>query len=243
VTRERGGRFGETRWTLVLDAGDASSPKAQEALATLCRHYWSPLHAFVRAQGYSPEDAEDLTQSFFERLIARRDLSAVDPARGRFRSFLLAALKHFLANARDRDRTVKRGGRHVHVRLDDPDPDVASFSATEQVTPETLFEQQWLAAVIQRVCNRLEAETDEARRPLVRHLASPVRDAENDRPLREVAASLGMSDGAARVALHRLRRRFRDLLQEEIADTVADSADIEDEIRHLFAVAAGGRRT
>jgi RNA polymerase sigma factor (sigma-70 family) len=224
----------------VLAAREASSPRADEALADLCQQYWAPLHAFVRAQGHTPEDAEDLTQAFFERLIAHRDLSSVDPARGRFRSFLLAALKHFLANARDHDRTLKRGGGYVHVPLDSSDGNTTSPEPTDGVNPEMLFEQQWLAAVIRRVSSQLEAETDESKRPLVRHLAGPITGQVEDVPLREVAGSLGMSEGAVRVALHRLRRRFRDLLREEIAHTVADPADVEDEIRHLFAVAARG---
>lgn len=233
-----GGRFVETRWTLVVNASEASSRRGEEALAELCRQYWAPLNSFIRAKGYSREDAEDLTQAFFERLIMRRDLAAADPARGRFRSFLLAAVRNFLLNERDRDRTIKRGGRHVHVPLEAPDDRPGFAEPADRLTPEALFEQQWVATIITRVLRRLEAETDEARRPLVQHLAGPMTGQVEEVPVRHLAASLGLSDGAARVALHRLRRRFRDLLREEIAQTVADPGDVDDEIRHLFAVAS-----
>lgn len=236
----RPGRFAETRWTLVVTAGGKTSPRAEEALAELCRQYWSPLYGFIRAQGYSREDAEDLTQGFFERLIARRDLAAGDPARGRFRSFLLVAVKHFISNARDHQRTIKRGGRHIHVPLDPPEDRPGFAEPANRLTPEAVFEQQWVTTVIDRVMRRLEEETDDDKRPLVRHLAAPLTGGPELLPMRDLAATLGIADGAARVALHRLRRRFRDLLREEIAQTVEHPSDVEDEIRHLLAIASQG---
>ena len=232
-------RFAETRWTLVVTAGGVSSPRAEEALAELCREYWAPLHLFIRAQGHSHEDAEDLTQAFFERLIARRDLAAVDPARGRFRSFLLAAVKHFLSNARDHQRTLKRGGGHVHVPLERPDDRPGFPEPADRLNPEALFEQQWVMTVIERVLERLDAETGHAKSPLVRHLGGPLTGEGEEQPMRDLAASLGLSDGAVRVALHRLRRRFGDLLREEIAQTVMDPSEVDDEIRHLLGIASG----
>jgi RNA polymerase sigma factor (sigma-70 family) len=233
-----GGRFADTRWTLVLTARDAPSPAADEALAELCRQYWRPLHAFTCAQGYSADDAADLTQAFFERLIAKRDLANVDRSRGRFRSFLLASLKHFLANARDHDRAVKRGARHVHIPLEDLAGERTGDLVADGITPETLFEEEWLAAVLERVIARLRSETDAERFPLVEFLAAPLFRGDPEAPLRTLAEQLSMSEGAIRVALHRMRRRLRHLLEEEVAATVADRSDVEAEIRYLFAVAA-----
>lgn len=231
-------RFGETRWTLVVSAGGPASPRAEQALAELCRLYWSPLHGFIRAQGYSSEDAEDLTQGFFERLIARRDLSAVDQTRGRFRSFLLAAVRHYISNARDHDRALKRGGGQVHMPLEASDEGTPLPEPADCRTPEAVFEQQWVETVINRVLIRLDAETAESRSPLIRHLAAPLTGEVHEVPIRDLAAELGLSDGALRVALHRLRRRFGDLLREEIAQTVVDPADVDEEIRYLLGIAS-----
>ena len=238
-----GHRFSPTRWTLVVAAGAASSPESDAALAELCEDYWAPLRGFIQARGYSREDAEDLTQAFFERLIARRDLAAVDPARGRFRSFLLAAVTHFLSNARDHEQAAKRGGRHRHVPLEEGRSRGHFPEPVGSVNPEAVFDRQWLATLIRHVVARLEAETDESKHPLVRLLVAPLTDLDGDEDdsigAREVAAAIGMSEGAARVALHRLRRRFAELLRQHVAQTVADPADIEEEIRYLFVIASG----
>jgi RNA polymerase sigma factor (sigma-70 family) len=228
-------RFQETRWTLVLAAGGASSPRSREALSELCEQYWSPLYAFARARGLSPEDAQDATQGFFERLIAHRDLASVDPARGRFRAFLLVAFKHFLANERDRTQALKRGGAQTFVPLD-ADDRVRPIEPADLDTPEVLFERQWARTVVLGAVDRLTADSDPAALPLVRHLAAVITGDGADMPIRDLGERLGISEGAARVALHRMRQRLRTALTDEIAQTVGRRDEVADELRHLMAV-------
>jgi len=223
---------------MVLAAGaESSSPGVQEALGALCETYWYPLYAFLRSRGYSAENAQDLTQAFFARLLEKHTIRHADPARGRFRSFLLAALKNFAANERDRETAGKRGGNVAVLSLEIETAE-GRFQreppSTE--TPERIFDRQWALALLDKVMSRLNAETSRSGKPsqfdrLKAHLTG-------DQPQRsyaETAAELGTSEGAIKVAVHRLRRRFRDLVRDEIAQTVSSPGEIEDEIRHLWS--------
>jgi len=226
--------FQTTRWTLVRAAGLAPAPERRAALETLCRAYWPPVYAFVRRGGATPVQAEDLTQAFFARLLAKDDFAQADPERGRFRSFLLAALRHFLANERERERSAKHGPRPLSL-------DSAALSELESGlepasadTPEREFERTWAAAVLERGRARLAAEQESARkgaqwRALEPHLANTDERGHGA----ALAAALGISENAVRVALHRLRRRFAELVREEVRETVAPG-EVEDELRELW---------
>lgn len=230
--------FTTTRWTLVLAAGGGSTPKAQVALAELCGLYWPPLYAYARRHGYSVEEAQDLTQAFFVRLLEKQSIQVADPQRGRFRSFLLASFKHFAANERDHDHARKRGGGQLPISLEF-DAEEARYSAepANTLTPEALFEQQWARRVLDRVLAVLRAECIKSRKESV---FTAVRDLlvgeKSPGGYAAIAATLKTTEGAIKVMVHRLRRRFRDLLRVEIGATVSDESEIDDEIRHLMAV-------
>jgi RNA polymerase sigma factor (sigma-70 family) len=233
-------RFLTTQWSVVLAAGDAASEQSTQALATLCELYWYPLYAFVRRRGYDPDAAQDLTQAFFARVIEKAYLRDATPARGRFRSFLLGSLKHFLANEWDYARRLKRGGGagilpldvelgegERRYRLEPPDDE----------TPERLFERRWAVALLDRVVARLRDELWEAGKGAQFEILKPVLTGEpTGETYAQLGERLGMSEGAVKVAVHRLRRRVRALLLEEIARTVEDPGDVDDEIQHLFEV-------
>jgi len=211
-------RFQTTNWSLVFAAG--GSP---DALNDLCARYWTPVYAYVRRCGVDRADAEDLTQAFFGRMLEHRDFEQADPRRGKFRSFLLGALKHFLSNERDRARAKKRGGDVVHVEID-------IAAAADALTPDQVFDKQWALAVVERALAALrEAGEPEHLLPFL----------SGDEPYAALAAERKTSEGALRVAVHRLRRRFRDQLRRIVEETVADRADIDDEIRFLIAAVAG----
>lgn len=230
-----GKKFSTTRWSLVLDAREDSSDTSAEALAELCESYWYPLYAFVRRQGHSPEDAADLTQSYFAKLLEKNYLKDVRPEAGRFRSFLLASLKHFLYNEWDRQKAQKRGG---HVRTVPLDADGAehrySIEPVEHLTPEDVYEQHWALVVLERTLDRLAEETPESKRFRFEKLRPFLIGEGPDITYREMAAELGMSESGIKVAVHRLRRRFGANLRQEIEQTVADPKEVDDEIRHLL---------
>jgi RNA polymerase sigma-70 factor (ECF subfamily) len=235
-----GGRAGfeATRWSVVLAAGRGDSTRAAAALEHLCGTYWYPLYAFVRRQGRSPEDAQDLTQAFFARLIAKRDLAGVDRAKGRFRSFLLAALKHFLANEWDKARALKRGGG-VHVTsLDVGDAETRYLrEPADPETPERVFERRWALTLLDEVLHGLRAEYQaRGQGTLFEELKGTLAGGGGAEGHAAAARRLGMNEGAVKVAAHRLRRRYRDRLRAEIATTVDAPSEIDDELRHLFAV-------
>jgi DNA-directed RNA polymerase specialized sigma24 family protein len=227
------GRFGTTCWSLVLAARGEPRGEAHEALGSLCASYWFPLYAFIRGRGYSADAAEDLTQSFFARLLEKGVLEAVDPKKGRFRAFLLVACKDFLANRRDFEMAKKRGGDRRFVTIDaesrlGPDP-------AHNLTPEALFDRRWALALLDRVLQRLAAEMVTGGRGLLFDRLKPALLGESQAPSSaKVARELGMTEGAVRVAAHRLRARYRELLRDEIGQTVADPSEIDDEIRELF---------
>jgi len=232
-----GAAFVTTRWTSVVAAGHADTPRARAALENLCQTYWYPLYAYVRRSGQPPEDAKDLTQAFFARLLEHNSIAKVDRERGRFRSFLLASLKHFLVNEWEKSRTLKRGGaaHFVPLQFDTAETRFAQPIAPED-TPDRAFDRQWALALLDTVLGRLRREyATSGKDGLFLGLKDTLSGGRSEIPYRDLAARLAMSEGAVKVAAHRLRQRYRDLLREEIASTVADAGDVEAELRDLFA--------
>ena len=229
--------FATTRWSEVLAAGQAGSAHSHEALARLCETYWYPLYAFLRRRGLSPEDAQDSTQEFFARLLAGHWLKDADRAKGRFRTFLLTALTRFLANEWDRARAQKRGGGKVAVPLDTQVAETCYQSDTRLgMSPDCLYDRQWAMTLLERALGRLEAEQKRLGKSSEFVVLSPALALERgDIPYANLAAQLGVSEAAARMAVHRLRKQFRLVFREEIAQTVAEPAEVEAEIRHLVA--------
>jgi RNA polymerase sigma factor (sigma-70 family) len=227
--------FVTTHWSVVLTA-QGRSAAADDALEKLCRSYWPPLYAFIRRQGYGREEAKDLTQDFFARLLERRDFEAVRREKGRLRSYLLVALKHFLSNARDRAAAIKRGNGQYIISLDDAQQRV-DFGLANTMTADQLFEQRWAVAVLEQVLSRLADEyRDLGKMELFTRLKQLLVD-DADRPSQaDIAREFGMSENAVKQAFHRFRERYRQVLREEIAHTVAAPGDIEDELRHLITV-------
>jgi RNA polymerase sigma-70 factor (ECF subfamily) len=229
--------FVTTHWSLVLAAGKGASPDAQAALASLCQTYWYPLYAYVRRQGHQPDDAQDLTQEFFARLLEKHYLQSADPERGRFRSFLLTAFKRFLSKERERARSKRRGGGMKLLPLDfEAGERRYSLEPAHDATAEKIYEQRWALTLLDRVFARLRDEFDQAGKQRVfNYLKVYLTGGTGTPSYQEAAVELGMTEGAVRVAAHRLRRRYRDLVREEIAQTVAGPEDVDEELRHLFA--------
>jgi RNA polymerase sigma factor (sigma-70 family) len=235
-------RFTTTRWSLVIAAsGDPASGEARGALAELCEAYWFPVFAFIRRTGKSNEDARDLTQAFFARVLEKRAFAQATQERGRFRSFLLASVRHFLANEYDHDRAVKRGGGRLPLPIELPDDEGSRFvqEPADTVTPDQVYERNWAQAVIRRALARLEqAQTGDARRETFRHL-KPLLTGGEPASYADLARTLHTTEGALRVTVHRLRRQWGDQLREVVAETVESPAAVDDELRHLLVVAAG----
>jgi DNA-directed RNA polymerase specialized sigma24 family protein len=231
----RSARFDTTEWSLVLAAGEGSGSAAADALARLCAAYWYPVFAFVRRQGYAAVDAQDLVQGFFTRLIDKGDLADVDRSRGRFRSFLLAACQHFLANERDRARARKRGGGKIVVPIDSVLAEgryVAAISHDE--TPERLYQRQWCLTLLAAVLDDVRGGYEAAGRGILFDRLKEFIGAEAEPGDQDAAArDLGMTTGAVKVAVHRLRQRYREALRRRVADTLESPHDVEDEIRQL----------
>ncbi len=240
TTAAPGDIFATTRWTVVLSAGRKSSPQAAVALEELCRTYWFPLYAYVRRQGESKEDAEDLTQAFFARFLAKNYLEGLRSERGKFRAFLLAALKHFLANEWDKARRQKRGGGVAPLALDWQDADTRyQLEPADRLSPDKLYDRAWAVTLLERVIARLRAESAaEGKAGLFDPLKPFLMVGQNAIPYAQAATGLGMAEGAVRVAVHRLRRRYRELLRAEIAQTLADPAQVAEELRALFSAFA-----
>ncbi len=232
--------FATTRWTVVLSAGHQSSPQAAVALEELCRTYWYPLYAYVRHQGESKEDAEDLTQAFFARFLEKNYLEGLRSEKGRFRAFLLAALKHFLANEWDKSRRQKRGGGLAPLALDWQDVDTRyHIEPADQLSPDKLYDRAWAVTLLERVITRLRDESAaEGKAGLFGQLKPFLMVGKSAIPYAQAAAELGMVEGAVRVAVHRLRRRYRELLREEITQTLSDPAQVAEELRALFSAFA-----
>jgi RNA polymerase sigma factor (sigma-70 family) len=232
------GKFALTHWSVVLAAGSSDSTHAREALETLCRTYWHPIYAFIRRQGHGPHDAQDLTQEFFARLLEKNSLGGVDRAKGRFRSFLLTCLKHFLANEWDKAGAQKRGAHPVLIPINVPSAESAyGLEPAEKVTAETLFERRWALTLLGEVLTRLRVEyAREGKAAAFEQLKSTLTGERRGVPYAEIGARLGMSEGAVKVAVHRLRQRYREILRQEIAHTVSGPEEVEEEIRALFSV-------
>ncbi len=235
------GRFLTTRWSVVLAAGGCGSEDARAALEHLASSYWFPLYAYVRRRGFGEHEARDLTQGFFALLLERDDLASASPDKGRFRAYLLTALKHYLANERERARAAKRGGERPPLSLDAASADTGwALEPRDDETPERAYERAWATAVLERALERLredyERRGDAALFEALRPILAPGSDG---KPYAVIAAELGTTEGALKVAVHRLRRRFGASLRAEIADTVADPAAVDDEVHHLFQALAG----
>lgn len=230
--------FQTTRWTLVRAAGGTPAPERRIALETLCRTYWPPIYAFLRRQGESAEQAEDLTQAFFARLLERDDLGMADPERGRFRSFLLGALRHFLANEHERARAAKRGPRPLSLDSATLGELEGGLEPASAATPEREFERTWATAVLQRGRARLAEEQESAGKGAQWRALEPYLAGRDERGHgAALAASLGISENAVRVALHRLRRRFGELVRDEVRETVGPG-EVEDEVGELLRALA-----
>jgi len=235
------GWFATTHWSVVLAAGQTSGAQAFAALEQLCRTYWYPLYAYVRRRGYGHEDAQDLTQGFLLQLLAHQSLARVDRNKGRFRSFLLGGLYYFLADQRDRANAQKRGGGHSILSLDAQAAEQRyRLEPVEDRSPDKLFERSWAMALLDSVLARLEGEFREAgKAELFERLRVCLLAGTDPQTYAEAAAEAGMTGEAVRKAVYRLRRRYYELFREEIARTVADASEVEEEMRYLCDVIAG----
>ncbi|QIF04455.1 sigma-70 family RNA polymerase sigma factor [Roseimicrobium sp. ORNL1] len=237
--------FLTTRWSVVLAARDVGNDHAQQAMEFLCRTYWQPLYIYARRRGHSPQDAEDGTQGFFARLLEKGFLQAVQQERGRFRQFMLMAFQRHLANEWDRSRRLKRGGGQHAVPLDTVLGEKLYREETSpQASADEAYDRRWALTLLEQTLGRLRAEFERSGREhdftvLKPQLVAP----RGENSYADLAAQLGSTEGAARVAVHRLRKRFREIFREEIAQTVANEEDLEDEIRHLITVLAHGSVT
>jgi DNA-directed RNA polymerase specialized sigma24 family protein len=231
--RSTAARFKTTLWTQVLE-----SPHNENALASLCRKYWYPLYAFLRRKGISSHEAEDLTQGFFAQLLSKQGLETVRPEYGKFRSFLLASLQHFVADQRDRALAAKRSPDQPLFELDaQKAEDRYRLEPVDRMNPEKIFERRWALTLLEAVLAALESEFVTSGRGEVFRELQPFLSGEQAIPAyKDVAVRLALSEGAARVTVHRLRERYRELIRKEIADTLEAGEDVEDEMRHLFAV-------
>ena len=244
-TQSSGGEreiFATTRWTVVLAAGCGSAPQAKLALEELCRTYWYPLYAYVRRHGQSRENAEDLTQAFFARFLEKNYLEGLSSNKGKFRAFLLAALKHFLANEWDRARRQKRGCGVLPLSLDWQDAEMRyQIDPADNLSPDKLFDRAWAVTLLEKVIVRLREENvSEGKTKLFEQLKPFLMAGKGAIPYGDAALALGLTDGAVRVAVHRMRRRYRELLREEIAQTLSDPAQAEEEIQALFCAFGDG---
>lgn len=230
--------FSTTQWSQVIAARDGSDTLAREALSTLCETYWYPLYAYVRRQGISADDASDLTQAYFARLLEKDYLKDVEPSKGSFRSFLLTTLRHFLSNEWEKARALKRGGDTKTLSLDlEAAERLYGSEPVDPLTPEQVFERRWTLLVLERTLERLRQwAVESGNEAQLQHLEPYLTGERPLAPYREVAAELRMTEGAVKAAVRRLRQKFGGLLREEISQTVADPAEIDDEVRHLLLV-------
>jgi DNA-directed RNA polymerase specialized sigma24 family protein len=235
-------RFPTTQWSRVIAAGDVNAPEARAALEELCRDYWFPLYAFARHKGHSPHEAEDLVQGLFADLIERGDLAGLDQCRGRFRSFLRAAFAHYRSNRHDHDRAARRGGGRELVPIDELDAEGRyGREPAHALTPERLFAREWALILLGRVLARLGAETARAGKSQLFEALRPALQGDTLAPsYRAIGAALGLEESAVRVAAHRLRVRYREILREEVARTTGDPVDADEEIAELRAAVAAG---
>ncbi len=235
------GVFSTTHWSVVLAAGQRESVRSAEALEFLCRQYWPPVYAFIRRRGHQPDDAQDLTQEFFARLLEKNFVASADAAKGRFRTFLLTAVTRFLVNEKERAQAQKRGGGHAHFSLDDVrGEDGLRFEPADGATPETIYERRWAETVLEAVLARLRQEYETAGERERFEILKPFLAGErHPKTGAQLAAQLGITESSAYSAVHRLRKRYGELLREEIAHTVNRLEEVESELRYLAQVLSG----
>jgi RNA polymerase sigma factor (sigma-70 family) len=242
-------RFSTTRWSVVLSCSDkrASTQTARDALSQLCQIYWRPIFAFICRHGYPVPDAQDLTQDFFVMLLEGHLLERADPNRGRFRSLLLKALKNFLSDARDKQRARKRGGDVQFIRWDEwmaelPSQFLVSARESERWPPEKIFDVRWAATVVERALSRLGEECEQRGRRRIFDVLSRCLTAEReDVSYADFAKTLGVPETSVKRLVHQLRKRYRTILREEVADTVENPNELEDELRYLCAALAAAQ--
>ena len=229
--------FVTTHWSVVLSAREPESAQSAAALETLCRTYWYPLYAFLRRQGRTPQDAQDLTQGFFARLLQKDYLRAAAREKGKFRTFLLVALKRFVANEWDREHAQKRGGFAPVVAIDQEFAESRlAADPSPNVQPDVLYDRQWAMTLLERTMSRLQEEyTASGRAKLFEYLQTCLGRDESALPYAEIAARLKLTEAAVKMAVHRLRARYREILRAEIAHTVSSAEEVEEEVRHLFS--------
>jgi len=237
----RGGGFPTTHWSVVMAAGKRDSAQVADALERLCHTYWYPLYAFVRRQGHEAHDAEDLTQEFFVRFLAKEYFGRADPALGRFRSFLLACLKNFLREQQRQAQRLKRGGGQTIISWDSQTAEGRyRLEPADPVTPEQVYDRRWALTLLETVLARLgEEQSGAGKQQVFAQLKEYLWGETRQTGYAETAARLGMTEGAVKVTVHRLRRRLRDLLREEVAQTVATTGEVDEELRHLIGVIRG----
>lgn len=231
-------QFANTHWSVVLLAGQSGSPLCREALQSLCTSYWSPIYAFLQRQGSAPADAKDLTQEFFATFLEKDYLSSVNPAKGKFRSFLLASLKHFLANTWDRTHAEKRGGKYLFVSLDEQTGEGQyNFEPASKITPEELFDRQWALTVFEQTLKRLRALWEgDGKTARFKELHVYLSSEPTAGAYASVGARLNMSNEAVAAEVHRMRKQFGELLRKEIGRTVSSPIEVEEEMRFLREV-------
>lgn len=236
TTAPQGEIFATTRWTVVLAAGKNQPAQGAQALEELCQTYWYPLYAYVRRRGYSKEDAEDLTQAFFERFLEKNYIDQVNSQKGKFRAFLLAALKHFLANDWDRNHRQKRGGNQIILPLELGEADSRfQHDPPDHLSPDKLYDREWAITLLETVIQKLRDENSSGEKGrLFEHLKPFLMVGSQAVPYPQVASGLSMTEGAVRVAVHRLRGRYRELLRAEIAQTLSAPHEIDEEMRALL---------
>ncbi len=235
-------QFATTRWSLVLAAGESGSDDSECALAELCEQYWYPLYAYTRRRGYDPDDARDLTQAFFTKLLAERNLRAADPTRGRFRTFLLSSLKNFLAGEWRKDHTLKRGGAFNVLSLDfDSAEESYRVEPSHELSPEVIYERRWALSLLERAVTDLQSQYAKAGNlELFNALKGFLGGADDVLPYAELSRRLGQSEGALRTAASRLRSRWRKRLRELVGETVRDESEVQDELQSLIASVDAG---
>jgi RNA polymerase sigma-70 factor (ECF subfamily) len=236
--------FATTHWSVVMLAGDTNSPKAISALERLCRTYWLPLYSYVRRQGYGPHDAQDLTQGFFVRLLRLNSFAQVSQAKGKFRTFLLASLNHYLSDERDRARAEKRGQGQAIISLDETEAEQRYLQVPSAgVAPEAAFDRGWALTVMEEALKELrDSYITSGKQDLFEHLSAFLSTEGDARQYEALAAKLGMSTGSLPVAVHRLRQRYRECVRLALAQTVASPEDLEEEMNYLFSVLGGSAK-
>ncbi len=233
--------FLTTHWSLVLSAAHHDTEQASTALEHLCGVYWYPLYAYVRRRGYSSHDAQDLTQAFFARLLERRWVEGADQTKGRFRTFLLTAMSRFLSDQWDKSNAMKRGGGVAHIPIQIGDAETRyGLEPENKATPEQWYERQWALALLDQVLKQLQAEYEkEGKSGLFEALNPALQGRSESQPYADLASSLGISVSAVKVAVHRLRKRYRQILRQNIAQTLHNAQDLEEELRYLMSVLSG----